>query len=303
MLYITLFGTTTITTPNGIVHDEALGGHKPRQILEILALTPGIPVAKERLADLLWDGNPPRSFVGTLESYVCLLRRALGLSRGRASALRTVTHGYVLDAEHVRVDLAEFRSLVRQASAASQDPCAAQRRLKRAIGMVDGELLAGETYASWAAHEQAQFRGELVSACNLSARHALALSEPETAVEMSHHAVALDKFAEEAWRLLIRALADCGRESEALRAYAELRQHLATELGADPSPASSMLYLQILRAKTVENPGSGSDPHEEVRILVGLLREAVAAIPGMPHRCSDRALALVTADLVGSLSA
>ena len=48
---------------------RTLGGVKPRQILAILALAAGRPVSKEHLADLLWDGEPPKGYRGTLESY------------------------------------------------------------------------------------------------------------------------------------------------------------------------------------------------------------------------------------------
>ena len=109
MLEIKLFGAMSVTTPNGTVTASELGGVKPRQILEILAISPGIPVPKHQLADLLWDGCPPRSYVSTLESYLCALRRKLGLERGRVSAIRTTNHGYVLDPAAATTDLHEFR--------------------------------------------------------------------------------------------------------------------------------------------------------------------------------------------------
>ena len=60
MLEIRLFGATTASTAQGTVGVD-LGGVKPRQILEILAVSAGAPVPKDHLADLLWDGRPPRS--------------------------------------------------------------------------------------------------------------------------------------------------------------------------------------------------------------------------------------------------
>ena len=132
MLEIKLFGAMSVTTPNGTVTASELGGVKPRQILEILAISPGIPVPKHQLADLLWDGCPPRSYVSTLESYLCALRRKLGLERGRVSAIRTTNHGYVLDRAAAKTDLHEFRALLQAAEAA--DPRSALGLLESAVG-------------------------------------------------------------------------------------------------------------------------------------------------------------------------
>lgn len=301
MLDIRLFGETIVTTPQGAVTSGSLGGAKPRQILEILALAAGTPVPKEYLADLLWDGHPPRSYLATLESYVCVLRKSLGLARGRDSALATTMRGYVLDPGAVRVDLTSFRADVRAARAAAT-PAAALERIEQALGRVTGELLAGDTYATWAAREREQFRPELVAAATYGATLALELGQHDAAVRMAGTAVGQDALAEAAWRLLMRALCAAGRTSEALRAYGELRDHVGTELGTEPSQESVDLYLQILRgdqgARTTTTTAQLPDGREEVRALMNLLRQAVASIPGMEEPRGYRALARVAADLV-----
>ena len=298
MLEIRLFGATTATTSQGAVGPAELGGVKPRQILEILAVAAGAPVPKDHLADLLWDGRPPRSYLGTLESYVCVLRRSLGLARGRGSAIATVTHGYVLDPAAVRIDLVEFRTLVR--AAVSAEPAVALGNLEDALALVRGDLFAGEAYATWAIRERAVFQSEMTAAASLAATHALELGELGVAVRMARTAIANDALAEEAWRLLMQALRASGRRSEALRAYFELRDTLIDELGADPAPESQELYLEILRDGDSAAAGVRVDGRDEVRMLMRLLRQAVASIPGLEEPRSDRALAEVAASLVGA---
>src|SRR5215217_5855697 len=85
---VELFGATAVVLPDGSRVTD-LGGIKPRQVLEMLALSVGAPVSKDRLVEQLWGGNPPRTFMATLESYISLLRRRLGVGRGRGSALAT----------------------------------------------------------------------------------------------------------------------------------------------------------------------------------------------------------------------
>jgi DNA-binding SARP family transcriptional activator len=288
-----LFGAMSVVTPAGTFGASELGGVKPRQILEILAISPGIPVPKHQMADLIWDGCPPRSYVSTLESYMCALRRKLALVGGRASAIRTTNHGYVLDPALATTDLHEFRALLQ--AAATADPRGALDSLESAVDLVAGELLVSEPYARWANQERSVVQNELVGAATLAARHAVSLGEPAVAVRMARTAVSVDALAEEAWRLLMRALWLSGRRSEALRAYGELRDTLGDELGADPAVETQALYLEILRDEPVRSDGPTRDGRDEVRMLMDLLRRAVESIPGLEVPRTDRALAEIAA--------
>ena len=115
---------------------------------------------------------------------MCALRRKLGLDRGRVSAIRTTNHGYVLDPAAAKTDLHEFRVLLQAAEGA--DPRAALDCLEAAVGLVTGELLAGEPYARWANQERSVLQNELVGRATLAARHAVSLGEPAVAVDGAH---------------------------------------------------------------------------------------------------------------------
>jgi DNA-binding SARP family transcriptional activator len=300
MLEIQMFGPTNVLTAVGSVGGDQLGGSKPRQILEILALSLGTPVSKEHLAELLWDGDPPTAYVGTLESYICLLRRRLGHGRGRRSAVATVLHGYVLDPAEVEVDLWEFRESVRL-GLGSSSATTALAHLTAALAHVSGDLLASDPYTAWAARERELFRTELVVACCRAASYALQTGEPGRAIVAARTAVAADGLAEEAWRLLMQALWGAGRRAEALRAYAELREQLALELGAEPSAQTAAVFLELLSSSHDSHDAPlqprATDPREEVRVLLRLLRQAVAAVPGVQEPGGDPALARVAVEL------
>ena len=280
-MHITLFGPTAVVTAPGGSPVSDLGGVKPRQILEILAANPGAPVTKDRLADLLWDGEPPKSYVGTLESYVCVLRRRLGLCPGKKSPLATTSNGYLLDPSAVSVDLADFRRLVGLAAKAA--PAEGLRLAQGAVAMLSGELLANESYAAWACSERKIFQQDVVEACGRAAQNALALRDYDAAVCMSRLAINYDSLAEDAWQNLMRALSASGRDGQAIRAYFDLRTALATDLGIEPGPVSRALYMEILcggSAQAKSRDGARRDDTDVSRSL-RLFRQALEAITGV----------------------
>jgi DNA-binding SARP family transcriptional activator len=291
-LQVRLFGSTTVNLPDGTVVTD-FGGIKPRQILEILAISVGTPVAKERLADLLWDGNPPRTYIGTLESYVSLVRRRLALTGGRRSALASTTFGYVLDAGLVTVDLDETRRAWRSTALVSTDT-----RLRAEQALMDSpELLVSEPYADWASRERMVFQAEHVLACRRAGEHALAGERPETGIELARRAIASDPMSESSWQLLMRSLNAAGAHTEALRAYADLRNRTVEELGSEPGPATQRLYLEILQHDGHGTQASSST--QEVRALLRLLKGALESFPGVELAYDDRRMLRTAERLAG----
>src|SRR3954465_13451664 len=60
MMHVKLFGSTAVVIEDGAVAVTDLGGVKPRQILEILALSAGSPVPKDRLGGAVGGGRAPK---------------------------------------------------------------------------------------------------------------------------------------------------------------------------------------------------------------------------------------------------
>jgi DNA-binding SARP family transcriptional activator len=284
-IQVKLFGPTTVVTAEGTILSD-LGGIKPRQVLEILALAVGTPVSKDRLVEQLWGDNPPRTYTGTLESYISLLRRKMGIARGRGSALATTSNGYLLDATQVEVDLDQFRRLTHPAPGTS--PADALAGTQQALQLITGDLLASEPYAEWAGDERAQFGTEYLTACNRAADHALHAGDPHTAITLARAAIETDQISETAWQLLIRALAATGARSEALRAYLDLRAILIEALGTEPSTTSRALYLDLLAEDRDQTTPATSI--NEVKTLLALLRDALEDLPHLDLSINDRKL-------------
>jgi DNA-binding SARP family transcriptional activator len=291
MLRIRLFGPTIGVVGGRTVSAHELGGVKPRQILEILACDVGSPVAKDQLAEQLWSGSPPAGYVGTLESYVCVLRRQLGAGAESRVLLRTTSHGYLLDPDHVTVDLSDHRRLV--AAALSSVGEASLDLTESAFALVTGTLLASEPYADWAVRARQAFQRESVGTFVRAAQLATATGDHGRAVTWATRAVLADGLSEDAGQQLMRALWFAGRRSQALRVYAELRQSLLEELGDEPGEDTQGLYLAILRDSESPRRRDTMDAAGELRVLLRLLRQVIELTPGVRAPASDARLSEV----------
>src|SRR5919112_3026651 len=210
---ILLLGSTTAEVAGRRVTGRDFGGTKVRQVLEILALTPGRPVAKDQLAELLWEGAPPRSWRTTLEAYVSQLRRPLGPDAPvRQSLVVTTAGGYRLDDERVVVDLAAFADDVRRSAGLPDDE--ALPALAAALEPVRGVALADEPYASWAI-EFREVHDQLVLQASLRASElALEAGDVRAAAEHARRATEVDPLDERGWRLRMQgAWADGDRRA------------------------------------------------------------------------------------------
>lgn len=281
MIDVQLIGATQVRTPQQVFAGRDFGGVKPRRLLEVLALHLGTVISKDRLADLLWQGKPPASWMPTLEGYVSLLRGRLepGVP-ARASVIRTVNGGYLLDGDRVRVDCCTVRELIARARSARAG--AALPLLRQALELAAGELLASSTGVGWADAARQEHLLLRVETATRAAQHALHLGQAELAATLADEALSLDPLAEEACRYAMQGLWAAGRTAEALRRHAELRTVLADELGVDPTPQTQAVLAKLLRddAPPVITPQRrGTDrplalagqPERKVDLLAGAL--------------------------------
>jgi DNA-binding SARP family transcriptional activator/class 3 adenylate cyclase len=242
-----------------------IGGQKQRVVLAILALNAGRVVSTDRLVDLLWGEQPPKTAATSLQNFISQLRKTVG-----ADVVVTKAPGYLLNVVAEQIDLNQFERLV--AEARSLEPEARDKQLREALGLWRGPPLADFTFEPFAETEIARLE-ELRSAA-LEERIEADL-EAGGAAELVGELEGLVKENPLRERLrgqLMLALYRSGRQAEALRAYQEARRVLVDELGIEPSPALQQLHASILRQESALQPQAGA-PATEDRV-----REVVRAL-------------------------
>jgi LuxR family maltose regulon positive regulatory protein len=218
-------------------------GAKQRALLALLALQRGQPVSADRLIDLLWGDGQAANPANALQTQIGQLRRTLG-----PAAILTSESGYALAAGPGEVDVVRFERLVakgqRLAAEGELEPASAA--LGEALRLRRGEPLAEFTYAGFFDAERAHLDELTVVAIESRARADLGLGRiGELAAELEARCRE-HPLRERLHELLILALYRSGRQADALRAYTDIRDRLADELGIDPGHALRELQARIL---------------------------------------------------------
>ena len=256
----------------------ALGGQRQRALLAALLLEAGRVVPTERLVDLLWGEDAPKTATTSLQNAVSRLRKELG-----EDLLETRAPGYVLRIDPGQIDATRFEHLLRTARAAA----ALERRelLVRALDLWRGPALAEFAFEQFA---QAEIR-------RLEELRLVAVGQRiETDLELGAHGdvvgelealVAAHPLRETFHRQLMLALYRSGRQAEALDAFQAARTLLVEELGIEPGPELRQLQAEILRhGAGLAAPGApvpvADDEGEIVKALLGVRIVPVIGLVG-----------------------
>ncbi|MFC9706337.1 BTAD domain-containing putative transcriptional regulator [Streptomyces sp. NPDC056943] len=237
------------------------GSPKVSQVLAVLLAHSGDPVTPDTLIRELWQHNPPRSALNTVQTYVHHARRLLALPDALPDArpdagpyagrpvLSTHFGGYTMRVDDRAVDIKVFEQLVARGKEEFRaGRCeAAAGALGAALGLWRGPVLfdvpKGSVLAGRIVHlEEVRIRAlELrIEALQLLGRLRELIPELRTLVHDY-------PFNEWFHGRLITALHQAGRRAEALDAYRSVRLLLRDELGLEPSPDIQRLHERILR--------------------------------------------------------
>ncbi len=249
---IRIFGALEIVDGERMLGPRDLGGARPKQLLEILLAARGHHVPVDRIAELIWDAQPPDDVAASIQTFVSVLRRRLVADRVHARQLVvTEAEAYRFATDAVDLDLDRFDELLERS--AREPTRIARQSLEQALSLVRGEVLEDEPYALWAQDLRSSYQGRVLGA-RLDAADA-ALAELDFAAALAHAevAAALDRFSERAQRSQMLTLYALGRIHEALARYRGYRTRLDEELGLEPSIETRALETAVIRQEDVRS--------------------------------------------------
>jgi DNA-binding SARP family transcriptional activator/tetratricopeptide (TPR) repeat protein len=280
-----VLGPVDIETDDGRVLTPSR--RRERCLLGVLLLEPGRVVPAHRLADLLWDGQPPEHARRALYAHVARVRALLAECD---AALVSHGGGYLLRVDPGTVDAHQFRELV-QTDGATADLARRYERLRTALGLWRGPALHNAATDRLRERLCVDLEELRLHAVEESMANGLALGRHGELVSELARVTAAHPLRSRLVRLYMIALHHTGRTAEAVDVYAAARVRLADELGLDPDPEMRRLHQAILR----EEPVPRSDLPPPRPASTGVL-PIPAQLPPDPAGFTGREMELETLD-------
>lgn len=248
-MHYQLSGSVEVRGPLGSV--AAIG--KDAVFLAELLIHPGAVVSSTHLAQELWPDTSPRDPANAVQVRASRVRLLLRTAGGPAAGdgLQTRHGGYSLESSGTTTDVQLYEDAVKLASKslAQGDHAAALAQYDVAREHWLGQPLPGISVGECLAAEIDRLLEVHLTAEEGRASAALRLGRPEEVAAALTPLLRLHPYRERAQELAIRALAQAGRQPEALVAYARLRTSLRDDLGTEPGPALRALHNRLLRAE------------------------------------------------------
>lgn len=254
-----LLGPVEVVDGSGPV---PLGGAKIRSLLAALLLSPGRVVATDRLIDIIWDDDPPPTARALIQTYVSMLRRAVG-----PEIVGTHAPGYLVRVPEDDLDRNRFDAFVRAGRAAAADGRhrEAANAFRAADALWRGPALSGVRSRILAA-EAARLDEQRIAVIEARVAADLALGRNDELIGELTVLVEQHPTRGSLRGQLMLALYRGGRTADALAVYRQGRAALIDELGIEPGVELTRLHEQILRgdpvllASDMTTPGPQPDP-------------------------------------------
>jgi predicted ATPase/DNA-binding SARP family transcriptional activator len=200
-------------------------------------------VSTDVLIDRFWPDGSPETARAALQTHVSALRRQLG-----DNVIVTEGYGYRLNLSDHNLDADVFAAL-----AAESGQYRARGQWVPALGSIESALsmwrgedaftdLADDDYAQ---PERARLEELHLSLLEQQAEGLIALGREEEALPRLEALVIEHPYRERLWEQLMTARYRLGRHTEALRAFQEVKNHLA-EIGVEPAEPLRRLEEKIL---------------------------------------------------------
>jgi DNA-binding SARP family transcriptional activator len=230
-------------------HNLTVNATKQRIILAKLLLSANQVVMADELTELLWPDRMPRYTRASLQTHVARLRSALDrCSDDDHRLIHTTPGGYLIEVSSEQLDLLHYRALMDRATQeqAAGDLLGELRLLEDGLALWRGTPLADISSDALQRDEVPQLTEEWFRALHRRFDIQLLLGNHEQIVPDLSRLVQKYPLREHLCGQLMVALFRCGRQAEALDAYASVSAVLRHEYGLDAGDELRRLHHAVL---------------------------------------------------------
>jgi TolB-like protein len=262
----------------------ALSTRKDRLLLAYLALNAVRPLARDRLAGLLWGDRGESQARDSLRQSLAAIRQAF--RQVDLDPIQSERESVSFNATGIEIDAVQFERLALQPGSQPQ-----------AASLFRGALLEGidgmtPDFEAWLGPERERLASIAVHLVEQIAE-TRAPSEPATC--LARQLLARDPLCEPVYRALMRLHVAGGDRAAALKLYATCRDTLKKELDAAPDLQTGSLYRDVLTDRPAQ-----SAPSEQAAVTPD--RPSLAVLPfnnlsrdaDLDHLCEGLAEDIIT---------
>ena len=227
------FGPFAMTVAGHAI-DSAVARPRVRALLHYLAMQAGGYVHRDALCSALWPNEDGRAATRNVQVAVSALRQLIEAQAGpgAGSAVGRKGESYGLEVDETAHDLANLHARVKRGRSARLrgDNETAVSDLRAAIAIYRGELLEEAGTAEWVLGPRERYRLMASQASQLLAASLIDVGEPTEAAAAAAWGLAVDRYCDELWKLMITAHDLGSNQAASARTRNDYRQVLV-ELG------------------------------------------------------------------------
>lgn len=236
--------------------DATPSAQKQRQVLATLLVNHPQVVPVSSLFEELWEGDPPRSALTTVQTYVLGIRKRLAEKLHikpedvAADLLQTRSKGYFFNAQSCVFDLHQYRGLVEAGKEALQrgDDRGGVRLLRAADDLWRGPVLVDVVRGLPLEVEAAQLEQSRLLILELRVEAELRLGLHREVCADLAGLVMRYPYHERLHAYFMFSLCRAGWRARALEVFHKLRNSMIDELGLEPCAKVQQLHRHILAA-------------------------------------------------------
>lgn len=215
---------------------------KAQGLLTYLAVRPGQPHSRDKLAGLLWAETGEDQARHSLRQTLLSLRKVLATT---PPILQIEGDTISVDPTMVKVDVVEFERLLGRGTTEALEQAAEIYR----GDFLEGFGLAGEPFEEWLLTERERIWERALEGMAKLLSLQMKEGDHEAAIQTGIRLLALDPLQESVHRTLMSIYAAHGRRDAAARQYQSCVAILQRELGVEPEQETKELYQRVLQER------------------------------------------------------
>ncbi|MBN1372429.1 MAG: hypothetical protein JW987_10875 [Anaerolineaceae bacterium] len=235
-LHVQLLGGFGVWVNGEPLSEEQLHSRRVRNLIKLLALTPGHRLHRDKIIDTLWPDSDLDAATNNFHQTLHTTRKVLCPDGLRCLLL---DEGW-LHLDGLDVDIERFEAA---ASILRNDP--SLENYQAALDLYTGDLLPDDPYEEWIGPRREAVKETYQRLLMGLAEAHERCQEYPAGIAALRKLLEMDPCSEEAHAGLMRLLAKSGQRRAALRQYETFKERLRQELDAEPSQSTQELYQMV----------------------------------------------------------